>query len=77
MNNKIFIPQKPANSKPLHLDQEIKEIRSILEKLEKQISGQPVNEVCRKLIKRSVDQAAANLKSTLHYKKISDEDKRK
>jgi hypothetical protein len=77
MKNKIFIPQHPANAQPLLLDKEIKEIRALLDRIEKEVSGKPINEVCRKLIKESFRKSSGFLESTLNYKKFSDQDKRR
>ena len=74
MSNKIFIPN--LTSKKLLVDKEINELRARLDKIEKELHGQPVNETCSKLIKRSLEMASGNLSACLNYKKFSDQGKR-
>lgn len=74
MQNKIFIPN--LGSKKLMINKEIDEIRGLLDKLEKEIHGHPINEACTKLIKKTLGMASASLRSCLTYKKFSNESKR-
>lgn len=73
VSNKIFIPS--LASKKLMVDKELAEIRKILDRIEKEIHGQPINETCRKLIQRALKAADGNLSGCLNYKKFSDQGK--
>lgn len=74
MTNKIFIPNLTA--KKLLVDKEINEIRKILDRIEREIHGQPINETCRKLIQRALKNANGNLSGCINFKKFSDQEKR-
>jgi type II secretory pathway predicted ATPase ExeA len=74
MSNKIFIPS--LGSKKLMVDKELSDLRKLLDRIEKEIHGQPINETCTKLIKRALTMASGNLGGCLNYKKFSDQGKK-
>lgn len=74
MGNKIFIPN--LTSKKLLVDKELAEIRKVLDRIEKEIHGQAVNETCRKLIQLAMKKASGHLSGCINYKKFSDQEKR-
>lgn len=77
MNNKIKINLPNPKAKKLLVDKEISDIRKILDRIEKEVSGHDVTDPVKTLIQRSFKMANGNLSACLNYKKISDQDKRR